>query len=525
MFCCGLCRLREAEVSVNYILSYDLGTGGLKASLFNEDGVSRASAFRPCDTYYDRTDFREQNPNDWWTMLVECTRELLQGEIPASRIACIAVSGHSLGIVPIGKEGLLSKRVPIWSDSRAGAEAEQFFRSVEEKDWYLTTGNGFPAPLYSVFKLMWVKEHQPEVYRAADKFIGTKDYLNYMLTGKLSTDFSYASGSGVFDLSHWQYRDDYLKEAGISRGKLAEPVPSSAVIGKISARAARLTGLQEGIPVVCGGVDNSCMALGAGCFGEGEVYTSLGTSAWIAVSSSTPVVDGRFRPYVFAHCVPGMFVSATAIFSAGSAFAWLRDTVCQDLLSAQKNGGMNAFDAMTKLASASPVGANNLFFNPSLAGGSSLDANPAVRGAFLGLDLKHTRADLIRATLEGICLNLRIALDVLASKTQISDDMLIVGGGGKSAMWRQLFANVYRKNITQIAVGQDAGALGAAALGAVGVGLWEGFDHLRSVCEVKYSISPVEEDSSKYDELLSVFQKLAENQCQIAEIMANQNKT
>ena len=509
---------------MNYILSYDLGTGGLKASLFDENGVSCGSAFRPCDTFYADLNFREQNPEDWWGMLLDCTRELLAGGFRTSDIVCAAVSGHSLGIVPVGREGLLSTRVPIWSDSRADVEAGEFFRTVDETGWYLTTGNGFPAPLYSAFKLMWVQKHQPEVYRRAEKFIGTKDYLNYMLTGELATDFSYASGSGVFDLQGMKYREDYIAAAGIDREKLAEPVPSFAVIGRVSWEAAERTGLLEGTPVVCGGVDNSCMALGAGCFGEGDVYTSLGTSAWIAASSGKPIVDERFRPYVFAHCVPGQYVSATAIFSAGSAFAWLRDVMCQDLLQQEKAGGMNAYDAMTTLAAASPIGANDLFFNPSLAGGSSLDANPNIRGAFLGLDLKHTRADLIRATLEGICLNLRIALDVLASKTCISDDMLLVGGGGKSAMWRQLFANTYGKNITQMAVGQDAGALGAAALGAVGVGLWDGFERLRSVCEVKSRIRPVPEECARYEALLPVFRKLAENQCTVAELMARQSQ-
>ena len=508
---------------MRYILAYDLGTGGLKASLFDENGISKASAFRPCDTYYDCANFREQDPNDWWRILVESTGELLEGGFRAADIACVSISGHSLGIVPVGKDGLLSERVPIWSDSRADVEANAFFRNIEEKDWYMTTGNGFPAPLYSIFKIMWVKEHARSLYDKTDKFIGTKDYLNYMLTGELSTDFSYASGSGVFDLLRRQYRKDYLEASQIDEGKIAAPVPSSAIIGKVSRQAAEQTGLLEGTPVACGGVDNSCMALGAGCFGEGEVYTSLGTSAWIAVSSGKPVVNERFRPFVFAHCVPDQYVSATAIFSAGSAFAWLRDTMCQDLISAQKNGGINAYDAMTELASVSPVGANGLFFNPSLAGGSSLDANPDIRGAFLGLDLMHTRADLIRAVLEGICLNLRIALDVLASQAQISDDMLIVGGGGKSAMWRQLFASIYNKNITQIAVGQDAGALGAAALGAVGVGMWDSFDRLRSVCEVKSSIAPVKEDSAKYEAMLPVFKKLAENQCLVAELMANLN--
>ena len=505
---------------MSYILAYDLGTGGLKASLFDENGISGASAFRPCDTYYPETDFREQDPDSWWQILLDSTKELLDGGISASDIACIAISGHSLGAVPIGRDGLLSSRVPIWSDSRAEEEAQDFFSRVDEKDWYLTTGNGFHAPLYSIFKIMWIMRHQPEIYERTEKFVGTKDYLNYKLTGQIATDYSYASGSGAFDLLRRQYRAEYIEAAGIEASRLAAPEASTAVVGGVSAEAAGLTGLPEGTPVVCGGVDNSCMALGAGCFGEGEAYTSLGTSSWVAASSAKPIVESGCRPYVFAHCVPNMFVSATAIFSAGSAFAWLRDTMCQDLVAAQTSGGVNAYDAMTRLAADSPVGANGVMFNPSLAGGSSLDRSPDIRGAFVGLDLKHTRADLIRAALEGICLNLRLAMDVLSTQVDLSDDMLMVGGGGKSAMWRQLFASIYNKNITQIAVGQDAGALGAAALGAVGVGMWDSFDNLRSVCAVKSCVKPIPGDNAQYERILPVFKKIAENQCDIAEVLS-----
>ncbi len=507
---------------MSFVLAYDLGTGGLKASIFDEDGVSQASAFCSCETYYVKTDFREQNPVEWWQMLIATTKELLEtGKINPSDICSIAISGHSLGVVPLGNDGLLSSRVPIWNDSRAVKQAETFFKSIDEKDWYMTTGNGFPAPLYSIFKLMWIRENQPEIYNRTEKFIGTKDYLNYMLTGVVATDYSYASGSGVFDLGNWNYKESFIQASGIDRNKLSSPIASTEVVGKLSKEIAGILGLTEGTPVVCGGVDNSCMALGAGCFGEGEVYTSLGTSSWVAASSAQPIVENTYRPYVFAHCVPDRFVSATAIFSAGSAFAWLRDTVCEDLILAQKQTGINAYDAMTKLASTSPVGANGLLFNPSLAGGSCLDKNPNIRGAFVGLDLKHSRADLIRATLEGICLNLRLAMDVLSTHVKLNDDMLIVGGGGKSAMWRQLFASIYNKNITEIAVGQDAGSLGAAALGAVGVGMWNSFDKLKNVCEVKSRISPIKEDNSQYEIILPIFKEVAEKQCEIAEIMAD----
>ncbi len=318
------------------------------------------------------------------------------------------------------------------------------FKTIDEDEWYLSTGNGFPAPLYAVFKQMWYMDNMPEVYKNTYKFVGTKDYINYKCTGRMCTDYSYASGSGVYDLVNWEYRQEYIVASNVDADKLPEILASTDIVGTLTKQAADELGLHTGVMVACGGVDNACMALGAGCIKDGMAYTSLGSSAWIAVSGHKPIVDTKSKPYVFTHCVPGMFASATAIFSAGNSFRWLRDNVCRDLLNEN-----NPYDAMTKLAEKSPVGANRLIFNPSLAGGSSLDKSPNVKGGFIGLQLEHTQNDLIRATLEGICLNLRLAMDVLADYTEFLDDMLIVGGGGKSQFWRSLFADIYNKNIIE----------------------------------------------------------------------------
>jgi xylulokinase len=256
------------------------------------------------------------------------------------------------------------------------------------------------------------------------------------------------------------------------------------------------------------------MALGAGCVADGMAYTSLGSSAWIAVSGHEPIVDVRYKPYVFTHCIPGMFVSSAAIFSAGSSFRWLRDTVCRDLL-----GEKEPYDAMTRLAAQSPLGANRLIFNPSLAGGSSLDKSPQIKGGWIGLQLGHTQSDLIRAVMEGICLNLRIALDVMAGYTALSEDMLLVGGGGRSQFWRSLFADTYNKNILETNVGQDAGSLGAAAVAAVGVGLWKDFNLVPRLHVTKSRVEPVKENSARYSTILRLFKRIAEVQAEIGEMI------
>lgn len=489
----------------NLILAYDLGTGGVKTSVFNEDGVSIAECFAAYNTSYPSSGYHEQNPLDWWEAVVTSTKKVLANAgIKKDDIHCLGVSGHSLGIVPIAGDGsLLLNHVPIWSDSRAGKQADDFFSRTSADEWYLATGNGFPAPLYAAFKIMWVKENLPEVYAKTDKFIGTKDYINFRMTGKLCTDYSYASGSGVYSLNDWKYIDSYIQAAGLLKAKFPEIVPSTQVIGTLLPSVAKELGLSEGTQVVSGGVDNACMALGAGCVEDGMAYTSMGSSAWIAVSGNTPILDLQYKPYVFTHCIPGMFVSSEAIFSAGSSFKWLRDALCRNFL-----GEKEPYDTMTALAQTSPLGSNRLLFVPTLAGGSSLDKSPNIKGAFVGLQLGHTQADIIRSVMEGICLNLKIALDVMEKKLSVADEMLIVGGGGKSQFWRSLFADVYGKAILETNVGQDAGSLGAAAVAGVGIGLWKDFKFVQKIHKEKGRIQPNLENHRKYQEILKLFEKV-----------------
>ncbi len=501
------------------ILAYDLGTGGVKASIYSEKGVSVAEHFEPYDTGYPNSGYHEQKPSDWWKAVVSSTQVLLRGNSFAEDIYCAAVSGHSLGVIPIGNRGdLLLESVPIWSDSRALKQAQEFFTNTSYEEWYLTTGCGFPAHLYSLFKIMWIKQNFPEVYQNTVKFIGTKDYINYLFTGVLSTDYSYASGSGAFDLIGWRYNTNYIELAGISSEKFPEILPSTEIIGQILPEVAQELGLSTSVKVACGGVDNSCMALGAGCTSDGKAYTSIGSSAWIAVSGHQPIVDFQKKPYVFAHCIPGMYVSSTAIFSAGSSFRWLRDTICRNFLHED-----DPYNEMTRLATKSIVGSNKLIFNPSLAGGSSLDKSPNIRGAFQGIQLGHTQSDLIRAVMEGICLNLRIALDTMSGFTDLSEDMLMVGGGGKSAFWRSLFADIYNKNIFETNIGQDAGSLGAATLAAIGSGLWNDFSIVSTLHQEKSRISPNPVNNKKYEVILQLFEKLTHIEADIGDLIEGTN--
>jgi len=247
------------------------------------------------------------------------------------------------------------------------------------------------------------------------------------------------------------------------------------------------------------------MALGAGNIAEGRVYASLGSSMWIAVSSARPLLDDAAKPYVFTHVIPGMFTSAVAIFSGGTSLRWVRDQLCGNLIQQADSSQQDPYERMTALAGQSPPGARKLLFNPSLAGGSSLEPSPDLRGAFLGLDLKHTQADVIRATLEGIALNLRLALDELRRLNPVAHEMIVVGGGSRSTLWRQILADALEIDILKTNVGQDAGSLGAAAIAAVGAGLWPDFAPIGLIHRTENAARPIADHVQVYRRLLPVF--------------------
>jgi xylulokinase len=503
------------------IISFDLGTGGNKASLYDVDGNCLASAFVPYTTQYPQVGWHEQSPLDWWNAVAESTRKLMfSSGTDKNDIVCLGISGHSLGAVPVDKDGnLLRKATPIWSDIRAQKEVEEFFNKVDPDAWYLVTGNGFPAACYTIFKVMWYRNHEPELFQKVYKILGTKDYINFKLTGAMKTDFSYASGTGIYDLKGWKYDPDFIKASGIPADVWPEIVPSTDIIGEVCPEVADLLGLGHGVKVVCGGVDNSCMALGAKNIRDGRVYTSLGSSAWIAVSSEEPVLDQKYKPYVFAHVMPNMFTSAVSIFSAGTSFTWVKDNLCEDLIEEAKATNQDVYTLMNQVAERAPVGSNKLLFNPSLAGGTSQDASVHIRGAYMGLDLKHGKPELIRAAMEGTAMNLRLRLDLLRKYTKLEDEILFVGGGAKSRFYLGIFADIFNTRILKTNIDQDAGALGAAAIAAVGCDLWDSFDMIDAIHKTVEFVEPDKQNNCKYEKLLPVFDLAADYQAKISDAL------
>jgi xylulokinase len=461
------------------IIAYDLGTGGIKASLYDLDGKSHDSVFKAYETSYPERNFHEQAPLQWWNAIISCTHKLINstGTDP-EMVHALAISGHSLGTIPIDDKGnLLVEKTPIWSDSRAVDQAKEFFSRIDCDSWYLTTGNGFPPECYTVFKTMWYRDNMPDMFTKTYKILGSKDYCNYLLTGKIFTDHSYASGSGVYDLKSNCYRDDFIKASGLDAELFPEIIKSHDKVGNLLPSAAKALGLTTNTTVICGGVDNSCMALGARGFKPGRAYTSLGSSSWIAVIDDKPIIDAKTKPFVFSHVVDGLYTSATSIFAAGSSLRWVRDNILSDLAEKEKSGEIdNVYELMDRMAEQSPIGANCLIFNPSLAGGAMIEESKNICGGYIGLSLRHDRHDLVRSAYEGISYNLNYAFQILLSHCNDINELLVVGGGSKSKFWRQMYADIFGIRIIKTNIDQDCASLGAAALAAYGMGYWKNYD-------------------------------------------------
>ncbi len=500
------------------VIALDLGTGGAKAGVFREDGICVAEQVVTYETFYPSSLRHEQRPQDWWTATKESIRALLAAPgVDVGSIKAIALSGHSLGCIPLDDhDEPLEENVPIWSDGRAEAEADAFFASVDRVAWYQTTGNGFPAPLYTLFKILWLRNHKPEVFARTRTIIGSKDYINLRLTGRVLTDQSYASGLGAYDLRARRYSPELLAAAGLDAGLLPQIVASTDIVGEVLPDVARALGLPQGVKVVAGGVDNSCMALGASTFEEGDPFIAMGSSSWLNVSSAEPLLDNFVKPYVFDHVVPGMYLSATSIFSSGTSLSWVRDRLMHDIVQQAEADGRDSYDAIMDLALSAPRGARGLLFVPTLGGGTSFEGGPAVRGGFVGLGLQHGRAEIMRATFEGIALALRVALDELRRMRPLRDEIVMVGGGARSAAWRQMFADIFGCTVLKTAIDQQAAALGAAALAFVGTGAWPEFSPLRALTAKTEKTVPDPTTAPVYEAALKAFRLAARQQHELS---------
>ena len=487
-----------------YILAHDLGTSGNKASLFTVEGKLVGSQVFAYDVHYFNGTWAEQDADDWWNAVCITSKNLIQSAgIDAKDMGAVSFSGQMMGCLCVDRKGNPLRKAIIWADQRAVEQAARLEEKISQKDFYHIVGHRNTAS-YGVQKLMWVKDHEPEIYEQTYKTLNAKDYIVFRLTGKFYTEYSDANSMECFDINTFQWSEKLVEYSGIDGDKLPEVKPSTFVAGGVTEEAAKLTGLAPGTPVVLGAGDGVTANVGAGSIRPGKTYCCMGTSAWITTTSEKPIYDPQMRSVNWAHAVPGLYAPNGTMQSAGGCYSWLKNTICQiESLQARENG-RSPYDIINEEIAKSPAGANGVLFLPYLLGERAPRWNHEAKGAFLGLMAETTRSDMLRSVLEGVAMNLAIVLDILKTQVKI-DEIMVVGGGAKGAVWRQIMADIYNTRITVPAVLEEAGSMGAAVIGGVGTGIYEDFTAIDRFLEIQAVHEPDPEAVKAYKPMRQLF--------------------
>jgi xylulokinase len=495
--------LKEQQIMKRFLLAHDLGTSGNKASVYTIEGEFIKSLVYPYNTRYFNEVWVEQNPSDWWDAVANTTRAFLQ-TIPAEEIAAVSFSGQMMGCLCVDRNGKPLKDSIIWADMRSTAEAKKIEDKLGGEAFYGITGHRISSS-YSLSKLTWIKKHEPDIYRQTYKMLNAKDYVIYRLTGKFATEYSDASGTNAFNLNTFEWSDPILDAAGIDKDKLPDLYASTHVIGGVTRRAAQITGLAEGTPVVMGGGDGMCASVGAGCIREGVAYNYLGSSSWISISTKKPLLDKKMRTFNWAHIVPGYIAPCGTMQCAGGSYSWLKENICLHEADIAQKKGENVYELINRQAEQSPAGANGVLYMPYLIGERSPRWNSLAKGAFLGLKMENNHADICRAVMEGVILNLNVILSIFQGFEPLKD-MTVIGGGGKGRAWLRIMADVYGLPIKKSSRLEEATSIGAAVTAGVGVGLLSGFDCVDRFVQVEEKIDPMPKNSARYEKSKRLFE-------------------
>jgi xylulokinase len=497
-----------------YLAGIDLGTSGTKTVLFDEKGRVAASALEDYPLYQEHNGWAEQNPADWYKAVCSTMRAVIaKSGVRPTDIKGIGLTGQMHGLVMLDKNGAVLRKSIIWCDQRTAAECSEITQKVGAERLIQITAN--PALTgFTASKILWVRNNEPVVYEKCAHILLPKDYIRYMLTDEFATEVSDASGMQLLDVPRRSWSDEVLEKLGIDRSLLASVYESPEVTGSVTSRAARETGLAKGTPVAGGAGDNAAAAVGTGTVRDGRAFVTLGTSGVVFAHTSKLSIDPKGRVHTFCCAVPGAWHVMGVTQAAGLSLKWFRDNFCgEEIAKAEKRTVAqykycDPYQIMDSEASKIPIGCDRLLYLPYLMGERTPHLDPNARGVFFGLSAMHTKAHLIRAVMEGVSYSQRDSLEVLRAMGVKISTMIACGGGGTSALWRQMLADVFSCPV-QTAASKEGPALGAAILAGTGVGIFKSVEQgCDAVVKVNAPQKPCGENSKQYEEYYELYRKL-----------------
>lgn len=446
----------------SFFLGIDVSTTNSKALLIDEGGQVIAAASSPHTLQTPKPLWSEQDPHEWWGAVSASIRSVLEkGGLSGDQFAAIGLTGQMHGLVLLDEAGNVLRPAILWNDQRTQKQCDEIHERIGKGKFIQITGNvalpGFTAP-----KILWVKENEPDVYAKARHVLLPKDYIRHKLTGEYAMDKADGSGTVLFDLKSRDWSREVLDKLEINASWMPRTFEGPEFTGRLTDEAASVTGLKAGTPVAAGGGDQAAQAVGVGAVEPGIVALTVGTSGVVFAPTPSALIEPEGRLHAFCHALPGMWHFMGVMLSAAGSLQWYHDTLAPGL----------DFDELLKEAESVPAGSEGLQFLPYLSGERTPHPDPLARGAFIGLTLRHGRAHMTRAVLEGVSFGLKDSFRLIQNAglgriTQVRAS----GGGIKSALWRQILASVLEAELVTVNTTEGA-AYGAALLAGVGSGAW-----------------------------------------------------
>ena len=457
-------------------LGIDVGTGGSRAVVVDEGGrVAASRTVEHAPFASPQTGWAEQDANDWWRATSEAVRALVSTDgVRAEEIGAVGLTGQMHGSVLLGARDEVLRPSIIWCDQRTDAQCGALTERVGAARLIELTCNpaitGFTLP-----KLLWVRETEPDVWRSVRSVLLPKDYVRLRLTGERATDVADASGTLLFDVSRRDWSREMLAATEIDERLLPRAYESPEVTGRVSAEGAAATGLREGTPVVAGAGDQAAGAVGMGIVRAGAVSATIGTSGVVFAATDSPALDPGGRVHTFCHAVPGRWHVMGVTQGAGLSLRWFRDQ-----FGAGHDDGRDPYERLSEEAARAPAGSGGVLWAPYLMGERPPHLDARARAALVGLTASHTRAHAVRAVMEGVAYSLRDTFEIFREMNVPVESIRLSGGGARSPLWRQIQADVYNREVATVEA-EEGAAYGAALLAGVGAGAWPSVDE---ACEV-----------------------------------------
>ena len=451
------------------LLGLDIGTSGCKALLFDADGTLLAKTSREYPVDFPHQQWAEQDIENVWRLAQEAIHEAIITS-GVTELAAISLSVHGEAVTPVDRHGRAMRPTILGMDTRTSEQNNWLRTRFGSESLFQRTG----MPVHTINtlpKLLWIKKHEPDIWKSAHKFLLVEDFLIQKMTGQAIVSQCLASRSQLFNLHQGKWDDEILNAIGLDAERLSNVQPSGTFVSSLSAELTSAFGLSTPPGIVTGGHDQACGALGVGLTAPGLAMVSTGTAEVVEVAMSSPVVseplyNGNIS--IYNHVIPGMFLAMTLNHSGGISLRWFRDAFCELHMHQSAQANTDAYDLMLNGASAGPSG---LLVLPHFAGSGTPTFDTASKAAILGLTFATTRADIAKAILEGLTYELRVNLDLLKAGGVEIDVLRAIGGGAKSKLWLQLKTDITGIKVVTPKVTEAAG-FGAALLAGVGVGLF-----------------------------------------------------